>query len=391
MGLDRLRNSWELKIVIILFFMASGCVTSDPRANIYAEAPEYCRQLKKAQDWDDPIRALNNISRFHEKGCYQDVIEQVEIARGKLSHKTHSILKEGLEFLIPEGKLTDYVLESYERGYLSFLAATSYLHTEKIESVTPELNKLYNEESALTYNHGRDPVNALIQGAMWDNFSKPGFSARPFWLWLSKSSDVSPKARAFAKVQISRIDSQAAENKSKALWKIYEVGRFPALDWEMKFLDNEHGYFKIRPKQQFPETCTQNGAILLPTTSWFTKISRRHAYSYHPLVNAKSWVRLPIGVFLGVSTFTVGTSITVGGCVADASAKMSGDLCKLSILGGKAVIDLSPKVVDYALQPDLRHWEELPSAIAILPIDGDSPATNECLRSFSPEFIRRIL
>lgn len=379
---------WVCLYFLVLFCVS--CVDRKDPVDISLQGPDFCRALKKNVDWSDVITSLNNISIFYRKGCYQDVIEQVGIARKKLSHKTFSVTKEALEFLIPEGKVTDYVLESYERGYLSFLSAASYVKLDKEKQVLPELNKLYNEETALTYNHGRDPVNALVQAAMWDNFQDFGFSSRPFWLWLERQNDVDPMIRAFAKRQIARIDDDRSGD-SPRLWRVYELGRFPDLDWEIKFIDNEHGYFRVTPKQSFPAACVENEVLLLPTQSWFAKIGKRHAHSYHPLVNVKSWIRLPVGLVLGLSTYTSGAAIGIGGCVADAQVRAKGNLCELSIQGAKAVMDLSPGVVKYVLEPDLRHWRELPAAIVVVPTDDAAWKSNGCLLKFGDDRLRLVL
>lgn len=379
---------WAYIYLFVVFCVS--CVDRNGPVDISLEGPEFCSALKKRVDWSDAITSLNNISFFYRKGCYEDVIEQVTFARKNLSHKTFSVAKEALEFLIPEGKVTDYVLESYERGYLSFLSAASYAKLDKPRQVVPELNKLYNEETALTYNHGRDPVNALVQAAMWDNFKDFGFSSRPFWLWLERQDDVDPIIRKFAKDRIKGID-ELSSGESPRQWRVYELGRFPDVDWEMKFTDNEHGYFRVTPRQSFPSACVDNQVVLLPTQSWFAKIGIRHAHSYHPLVNVKSWIRLPVGLALGLSTYTTGAAIAIGGCVADAQAQAKGNLCQLSMQGAKAVMDLSPGVVKYVLEPDLRHWRELPAAVVVVPADDTSWKSNTCILKHGRDRLRLVL
>lgn len=342
-------------------------------------------------DWDDAISSLNKISQFYDRNCFRDVIDQVQMARAKLTHKNYSISKEALEFLIPAGKVTDYVLESYERGYLGFLAAAAHFQLGNNERLLPELNKIYNEETALTYNHGRDPVNALIQAALWDDINRPGFSARPFWTWLNKQNNVDLTVRDFAREQIKRIDSKSKSTQVSKRWNIYALGKFPELDWEMKLLDAEHGYIKIYPKQAFPNACVSDGGLLLPTKTWFDKISIRHAHSYHPLINIKSWVRLPIGIFFGITTYTTGASIAVGGCVLDAQTKSEGHLCQLSILGGKAVMDLSPGITNYILEPDMRHWQDLPAALLVVPAGTTDIQSHRCLKNYKDQTLKQII
>lgn len=355
-----------------------------------------CALISRAVDWDDAIRSLNTVSALFAKKCYRQTIAQVEQARDRVNHKTYSVVKEALEFFIPEGKVTDYVLESYERGYLSFLAAASYFHLdssapENKSALQTEMHKLYNEESALTYNHGRDPVNALIQAAVWDTYAKEGFSSRPFWTWLNRQKDSGSVVRKFAKQQLQRLDAQKA-----AQWHIYEIGEFPKLKWEMTLTDAEHGYLKITPESEFPAACAADGAIVLSTRSWYQKVARRHANSYHPLVNAKSWIRAPFGVAYGITTFAAGAGIIVGGCTIGAREV---EICGWSVRGGLALISQSDDVVEYTLQPDMRHWERVPLAIMIEPANvepqiADSatkPAANKCQQIIAGKTKRRIL
>jgi hypothetical protein len=272
-------------------------------------------------------------------------------------------VKESVELFVAEGTVTDYVLESYERGYLTFLISMSYLRLKRTDAVTVELNKLYNEEIALIYNHGQDPVNVLLQAVLWETFPRQGFSSRPFWLWLSRSKAAAKQLREFAEAKVHDVDAKVRREP----WQISALGAFPELDWSMQFADSKTGYFKIRPKRAFAEPCVDATGILVPTTSWFNKIAIRHSHAYHPLVNAKSWIRLPIGIVYGVSTAVAGAGVMVGGCALDAAIDSSGSgaLCQISIEGGVAIMAESDDVVDYALRPDLRHWEKVPEAIYV--------------------------
>lgn len=381
-------------LAMILGLGFFGCQTQKPGSRFADDGTRSCKEAARLTDWDDAVASLNSISVFFQRRCYTETISHVDEARSRLSHKSYSIIKETLEFFIPEGKVTDYVLESYERGYLSFIAAASYLRRKEHTAVRTELHKLYNEESALTYNHGRDDVNALIQAAMWDRFATDGFSSRPFWLWLSKQKDADAKTQAFATSQINRLDAK----EPPVAWRIYEVGQFPKINWEITLSDAEHGYIKMTPASPFPETCVSGADknhLLLSTKSWFKKIARRHANSYHPLVNAKSWIRAPMGIAYGVTTIAAGAGIVVGGCALDAGTKGNGELCALSFRGGLAVAAKSGDVVDYALQPDLRHWERVPEAVFIVP-DGDTAGIppdlklDPCLRNLGRE-LRRVI
>ena len=49
----------------------------------------------------------------------------------------------------------------------------------------------------------------------------------------------------------------------------------------------------------------------------------------------------------------------------DAAADGKGALCQLSVIGGMALMRTAPVVLEGALRPDLRHWEEVPAAVVV--------------------------
>jgi len=357
--------------------------------------PQTCGDIRGSVNRDDSIKFLNTISVFFKNNCFKDVIRDVEIAKANLKDKTFSLIGETVELFIPEGSVTKYVLESYERGYLSFLSAVSYAKLGGNAEVFPELNKIYNEETALTYNHGRDPVNSILQAAMWDNFQMKGFSSRPFWQWLARDKSLDQVTKDFALEQIRKIDANPQKYASETKWQIYASELFPPVDWHMNIVDSKHGYFEISPLRKFPKACASGGGLLFPTTSWFDKLSRRHAYSYHPLVNVKSWIRAPFGLTYGISVFATGAAITVGGCSAVFSAREGATLCGYSIMYGVAVMQHGSEFAKNTLKPDLRHWELVPAAFYIHPVptgsDAQSKPANSCLDGVEPYDLYRVL
>lgn len=367
----------------IAFFFSglSACIGPKQESlNTIAPSPaleDRCVKEKDLINWDDQIGTLNRISRLFQLQCYQEVIKVGGKAREKFRSKTFSIIDESLEFFVPEGTVSDYVLESYERGYLSFLISLSYLHLDNQNDFRVAMNRFYREEIAFLYNHGQDPVNTLLQAVLWDNYPREGFSSRPFWLKLSQDPDVLPSLTKFARLRIAEID----QKKTPAPWSIAAVGRFPRLDWNMKFIDSKSGYFEVKTSTPFPQGCVDEGTVLIPTTSWFKKIAMRHSRSYHPLVNAKSWIRLPVGILYGISTITAGASVIVGGCALDGAIDPKGSggaLCRISIEGGLAIMGTSDDVVEATLRPDLRHWETVPAAFVLV---QDQKKSEQCLKA----------
>lgn len=352
-------------------FTASACVTTESLNEMPPKGQERCDYIHKRINWDDEIQTLDRISLLFYNACYGEVVQAGQRAREDFKHKTYSVIKESMEVFLAEGTVTDYVLESYERGYLSLILAMAYLQQKNQQAQAVELNRFYSEESALLYNHGQDPVNALLQADMWDNYPRDGFSSRPFWLWLSRQPKVTPEIRGFARSRVAELDRK----KPNPQWQIYALGRFPDLDWSMKFLNNKDGYFTIRPTRRFPKSCIDPYGLLMPTTSWFEKIAVRHHHRYHPLVNAKSWIRLPVGVAYGITTAVTGAGVMVGGCALSASHDSLNSLCRVSIEGGVAIISQSDDVVDATLRPDLRHWQEVPEAVYITSTSGPNKGT----------------
>jgi hypothetical protein len=261
------------------------------------ESPVGCREKARAIRIENRLDTLDRISDAFDYRCYDVVVEFAPRAREEYGHKTYSIVRESASIFLPEGTVTEYVLESYERGYLTFLLAASYYKLGRLEASKVELRKLSHE-------------------------------------------------------------------------KIHAIGRFPAVDWDIRFTDSTTGYFSIRPDETFPADCASATGIRVSTASWFSKIALRHDHGYHPLLNVRSWIRLPLGIAYGITAFVSGASVAIGGCVLDVYGQGSGTLCEVSLRGGAAMIAESPNVTRQALSPDLRHWENVPAAFLFTTADG---------------------
>ncbi|MCA9423015.1 MAG: hypothetical protein KC592_18490, partial [Nitrospira sp.] len=262
----------------------------------------------------------------------------------------------------------EYVLESYERAYLSVLLAASYLRTGHIEDAKVELRRLDHELFTPLYNFGEDPVNLVLSAVLWEVLGEPG-DARTDWFRVAEPTrssllTVAPTLQAFARKQVARLDQRA---RPALRWRVYGMGRFPEVDWDFKLFGSSNGYFEIHPKPPFKELCVSETGLRLSTESWFAKIAHRHDHAYHPLLNIQSWIRLPIGVVYGLVPFSLGAGVAVGGCAGAASlgGRGSGDLCALSILGGAQLMQIAPTVFQNTVRPDLRHWELVPAAIVV--------------------------
>lgn len=354
--------TWEgFGLITCLTLLLAGCQHAAPRQRAMAD----CSTLAQGLDVSRQIETLNLLTEAFSQKCYDVVIAYGTRAQTEYRHKTFSVAKETASIFLPAGVLTAYILESYERGYLTVLLADSYLQEKKAEAAEVELRRLDQELFAPIYNYGEDPVNLLLSAVLWEQLGDPG-EARVDWLRLRDQvgslKGLEPEIRSFADRQLTRIDGGEA---APPAWRIYGTGRFPDVEWDLKFLGSSHGYFRITPKEEFGPACASDTGARISTRRWFEKIAVRHSHAYHPLLNVQSWIRLPIGMVYSLVPLAAGAGVAVGGCVADAAGKGNGRLCELSIRGGIVLMKQAPKVLKGVLEPDFRHWERIPSAFVV--------------------------
>jgi len=338
-----------------------------------------CSEIEAAFDLSDRIEALNLLSKASAARCDALVANYGAKAREQFRHKTFSITRETMNVFVPDGTFLEYVLESYERGYLSTLLATSYVRLQKVQEAKVELRDLDHELFAPIYNFGEDPVNLLLSAVLWERLAEVG-EARVDWLRLRDFKMFvmrdDPVLRRFAGERVIEIDEG---KKGGEEWHIYNVGTFPGLDWDLRFTNSTSGYFSITPAQEFPDSCASTTGVRISTETWFNKIAIRHSHAYHPLLNVQTWIRLPVGLVYSLIPVTAGAGIMVGGCALDVAGEGKGGLCQLSVVGGMALMSTAPRVLEGALRPDLRHWEEVPAAVVVT--RAADPKQEPCLPS----------
>ena len=317
-----------------------------------------CPELEAQIDLQDRIDTLRDIAQAFSAGCDEMVITYGTQAQAEYKYKTFSVLKEVSNIFLPDGTLIDYVLESYERGFLTVLLAASYYHLQNFDAVKVELRRLDHEIFTPLYNYGADPVNLLFSAVFWEMVGEPD-EARVDWNRLQEQESQDEDVRTFAANRLVQLDARAGLSEG---WNVYAIGSFPGINWNIEFRDSSSGYFSVNPQEGFLPGCSSESGVRISTNSWFQKIAMRHDPGYHPLLHAQSWLRLPVGVVYSISTFTAGASILVGGCYLDMAGEGDGSLCELSIKGGMALIRKSPKVLRYTLRPDLRHWDSVPAS-----------------------------
>ncbi|MBK5283433.1 MAG: hypothetical protein JJE16_15285 [Nitrospiraceae bacterium] len=350
-----------------------GCQAGEVRK----QGGSVCGEIEKSLDFSERIEALNLLSEAFAAHCDDLVVRYGAQARSQFRHKTFSVTREAANVFVPDGTFIEYILESYERGYLSILLAASYLRIQQSEEAKVELRDLDHELFAPIYNYGEDPVNLLLSAVLWEQLGEIG-EARVDWLRLRDLPRLTKKEdealRRFAGERVSRIDSGEG---GRAAWRVYRVGRFPQLDWDLQFSSSASGYFSITPKQPFMASCASETGLRLSTESWFNKVAIRHSHAYHPLLNVQTWIRLPFGLTYSLVPLAAGAGVMVGGCILDAAGNGKGALCQLSVIGGMALMRTTPTVFEGALRPDLRHWGDVPAAFVVT--RASEPELEPCL------------
>lgn len=341
--------------------LLTGCESGDIRR----QTERGCVEIEKNIDLSNRIDALNLLSEASRSRCDDLVVKYGAQARSQFRHKSFSVTGEAANAFVPDGTFIEYVMESYERGYLSTLLAASYLRMQQLEEAKVELRDLDHELFAPIYNYGEDPVNLLLSAVLWEKIGDI-LEARVDWLRLRDLQLQKEKEdtvlRAFARERVNRIDRGDGVGAS---WRVYGIGTFPQVDWDLQFTNSTSGYFSITPRQPFPSSCTSRTGVRLSTETWFNKIAMRHSHAYHPLLNVQTWIRFPLGLAYSLIPVTAGAGVMVGGCAVDLAGDGKGALCQLSIVGGMAIMSAAPQVLEGSLRPDLRHWENVPAAIVV--------------------------
>lgn len=378
------RGSAACVTITCVVLLLMSCHSGDMRK----QTERGCAEIEKSIDLSNRIETLNLLSEAFGARCDDLVVKYGAQARSQFRHKFFSVTGEAVNVFVPDGTFIEYVLESYERGYLSTLLAVSNLRMQRGEDAKVELRDLDHELFAPIYNYGEDPVNLLLSAVLWEQLGEIG-EARVDWLrlkdWQLQTKKEDTALREFARERVSRIDSGEAAGAS---WRVYGISTFPEVDWDLQFTNSTSGYFSITPKRPFLSSCSSRTGLRLSTESWFHKIAIRHNHAYHPLLNVQTWIRLPLGLTYSLIPVAVGAGVMVGGCAVDLAAEGKGALCQLSVVGGIAIMSTAPQVLEGSLRPDLRHWENVPAAVVVT--KASEPKQEPCLANVKAE-VQRLL
>ncbi|MES2965038.1 MAG: hypothetical protein V4760_14225, partial [Bdellovibrionota bacterium] len=318
-----------------------------------------CRALVREIPSMKAVDTLDRLSDLIALDCKPEALRLGRWIRETYREKTYSVTRESLSVLLPEDAISEYVLESYERAYLSYVLAALEYSLGHPDRARVELRRGYREGKALLYNYGEDPVNVVLLATLWETLEEPD-TARPFWMKAKALSDSTPELKGFAQKQIERLDKQDYRQ-----WQVQRVGTMPELDWQTKFGGGHGaGYYDIYAKKPLPGTCASETGVTITTQPWIDKISLRHSSNYHPLLNAKTWVRLPIGVLYGAGVVAGGVAIATVGCAA-ASEEGGAELCGHAVGAGVQIASHAGEMTSFAIRPDLRHWKKVPAGFVI--------------------------
>lgn len=331
-----------------------------------------CGAVERGLDGRDAIKFLNSLTDAYYRGCDDVLLSYGPWARERYGHKVYSLSRETANVFLPDGTLTAYTLESYERGFLTILLAYSYANKGKDDDARVELRRLDQELFTRGYNYGEDPANLILSAVLWERVGDLD-EARVDWLRLRDASGalngLDGAIRSFAGRQVERIDRGAP---SLPPFRVYGAGLFPGVAWQVRGHIARGNFYRAVASPDFPAACQSETGVRVPTRHWFDKLAARYNAGYHPLQNVQSWLRLSVGTIYSVVPAVAGAGVAAGGCALGAVAAVKThagtgglNICEDSVAVGGALMGQAPRVWRGVLRPDFRHWSYVPSSFVI--------------------------
>lgn len=122
------RGRFALSYLILFLFVGYGCQSRHGNGLYALQSADQslCREIDRRIEFQNRIETLNLIAQADYNRCYEKVIQHGPRAQSAYRQKTFSIVRETGNLFFPDGTLIDYVLESHERAFFSFLLAASY-------------------------------------------------------------------------------------------------------------------------------------------------------------------------------------------------------------------------------------------------------------------------
>jgi hypothetical protein len=346
-------------LLVLPLLFQFGCTTTRYPGTLKKATNSFCEKLYLQSREEKSNLQLDRVSQLYRNRCFTETIELGNHLRKFKRDKFFHLTNEAFELFVPEGSFTEYVMESHERGFLTILMSMSYLNLNELDAALVELRRASEEQRATLYNYGEDPTISMLLAALWDRWDTS--YSRPYWKFVSESSQLSENLRVFAKTRLNEIDQQPGK---KVAWRIQGFGSQPSLKWESQFLKLDKNPYKVTSQTPLPLNCTEKNRLIVNTESWIQKMNIKYESAYHPYLYSKSLIRLPVGVTYGVLGITGGVAVGIAGCGV-ASKANSNELCEESLKTAGYLIKSSVDLAAYTLKPDLRRWSDLPSVFLI--------------------------
>lgn len=346
----------KLSLVLIQFLVGCSLIPKKKTLEYITSASTCSTIIAKARESKIEMR-LNYLLQLHHRNCYQEVIDLGSEIRQSNRDKYISISQELVETVAYEGYSKDYVLEAYERIFLSILIAISYQNLNQIPAAQIELNKAYDESVAKIYNSGEDEINTFLQALLWNRIS--GYEkAEPFFRKIDETKEWSTHLKKFAR----KIATEISGLKRSKTIDIYTLNQMPKIHFD--WFEN---YSKMFSPRLSVKDCISADGIILTTAGWVKQIEGRDKDGKDPLLNYKRAARLPTASLL--SALVVGLGVSV-------SANAGGNSGE--ILAVTAILAYETFVAGMA--PDMRYWYELPQAFYFG--TDETLKTDPCLRRY---------
>lgn len=343
--------------ILLAILVSAGCsLLPKKKTSFWIDSTSTCESIVSHINSSGIEMKLNYLIRLYKNSCNIELIKIAAEIRNQNRDKYYSIVKEAAEVVLYEGYAKDYVLESYERTYLSILMALAYRNLKDFSGMEIELNRAYNESVAQIYNSGEDEITVFLQGLLWLDLFGPE-KALPFF----KKIEGNPLWHSHLKLYASQIYKNAASNQ-KVKISIYVVHQMP----EIHFSRIGHAYEVFKPSPKLKDCISPNG-ILLTTSNWVNQIKDRDNSKKDGLLNYKRAARIPISsIYAG--------AVLVGGVALYSLAPSSGMshyILAAALLG-------SYTTFWDGMAPDIRYWSELPQAFYFT--TETMPTSDPCLR-----------
>jgi len=129
----------NLRPLIWTLLLLCGCSSTSRISDPAEFTSNTCRGVFYKAKKLSTEKQLDSVSDLFQLRCHREVIGLANFLRQESRDKLYSVSTEFAEVFTPEGTFAPYVLESYERSFLTLLTAISYLNLEQKSAALIEL------------------------------------------------------------------------------------------------------------------------------------------------------------------------------------------------------------------------------------------------------------